>query len=141
MTYPTFPTTIPKPLQSGYSAQRASVKRAVQGDKGPPRGILQSRMAWTTHTISLRLTAQQHNDLERFFIEDLDEGSHYFWMRHPTKDGVPMTDENGALLLDELDQIILHEAVILAQWSDAFDVGQFARWSPVFSFTVIEQPL
>ncbi|MDO6587326.1 hypothetical protein Q4543_17580 [Salipiger sp. 1_MG-2023] len=141
MTYPTFPTDLPKPLQSGYTATRASVKKSVQGDKGPPRGILQSRMAWTTHNVSLRLTAQQHNDLQRFFIEDLDEGSSYFWMRHPVNDGAAMTDEDGEILLDEDGAVILHEQMILAQWSEAFDVGSFSARRPVFSFVVIEQPL
>ncbi|MBU2960487.1 hypothetical protein KO516_06595 [Citreicella sp. C3M06] len=141
ITGPIFPAELPHPQSSNYSAQRADGRRMTSFDVGPPKPTRGHRALWTTHSLTYRLTPDQVEILERFYIDTLADGVGQFWMPHPTKHLQPWADETGESITDENGKVILLSDYMRCTWGEppkvANDKNKIDR---SVSFTVIERP-
>lgn len=122
MTYPVWPTLLPRPERPTWSStpQEARVKR--QNDAGPPGWRRRFSSAATMVSLSVLLTRNQRAAFDQFYQVDCKRGSQLFWMPDPTTDGWPMMTADGALLLDGMGQPLLMSGTWLCVFGDQVPV-------------------
>ena len=106
-----WPSTLPqRAVKSNYSESVRDGRQMPQPDVGPP--MTRNRMASAARTISLSfiMTAAQTTYLDYFWKVTLRGGVKPFTIRDMRLDGLPLTDENGEILVDENGNILTHTA-------------------------------
>ncbi|MGW1423665.1 hypothetical protein ACWAT4_26495 [Bradyrhizobium manausense] len=100
-------------FKSGTRGTRLGTAMEVGPPKFRPRGP-------KTRTIAFNdlFTADERARLDRFWDEDLNQGTAPFFYRDPHSDGFPLLDDAGNTLQDEAGNDIIMESWILCVFSD-----------------------
>lgn len=118
MSYPEWPTVLPRPERNSYQQQRQDSRRKRGFESGPPgyrrRFSAVSRMV----TLSIILTAHQRAVFDQFYSFSCADGASLFWMPDPTRDGWPLLGSDGTPLTDLAGAPLLVAARWLCSWGD-----------------------
>ncbi len=101
MTIAQWPEELPRPMRDGFERGFGETRLKLSTDAGIPK--MRRRFTAAAHPLSmtLELERDQLARFERFFHEEVAQGSLPFAMPDPTLDGVPLADGDGAYLTDE----------------------------------------
>lgn len=112
MSVPIWPSELPRPTRSDFSATSQEARIAKQADTGPPG--YRPRFSSVARPISLAviLSRSQKGRFDRFYIEEIKRGAAVFWMPDPVTDGWPMLTAQGEPVLTADGRPVL----VAAQW-------------------------
>jgi len=134
-----WPSTLPRPLRDGYSEQRLDARLSKGGEAGPPGW----RRRWSSvaQKVAMVLDIPRSilGDFERFWIDDLSEGTLPFWMPAPTSDGWPLLSPAGTpvLLPDGRPLLVSRRWLCLMGDSTPVTTPKGVRFRVSFSVTVM----
>ncbi len=95
-----WPSTLPNPTLGGFQHGRQNARQERTGETGPPRFRRKFTAVAEPVSMSMVLDTSQLWQLETFYIDTTQEGSLPFLMPDYLRDGKPIANEHGALLLD-----------------------------------------
>lgn len=95
-----WPKSLPVPTLHGMAQSRQNARQERSGDTGPPRFRRRFSAVATGASMRVVATTTQTWHLEAFYAQTLQEGSLPFLMADPMRDGKPIADGNGTLLLN-----------------------------------------
>lgn len=139
MTVATWPTSLPKPLRTGYQTQILDPRLKRSAASGPPG----YRRRWSSVARSVALTIDVPRAdkavFDGFYEVTTDFGALPFWMPDPTTDGWPLLTDTGAPVLDGDGTPILMSAQWLCLFGDTTPVAtiQGVRFQIAFSVVVM----
>lgn len=140
MSVLTWPSSLPRPLRSGYQAQNADPRLRKQADAGPPGFRRRYSSVARGLSLSVVLSRSEKAQFDRFYEQDTRHGSLPFWMPDPVTDGWPMLTESGAYVLTESGQPILLSKQLLCLFGDEPPVETIQGMSFTIGFSVWVMP-
>ena len=102
MSYPDWPTTLPRPERESWQRQRQDGRWRRQSEAGPP--MFRRRVSAVANLVSLSIVVDRNGKavFDAFFDETTQGGSALFWMPDPTTDGWALLTEDGTpILMDD----------------------------------------
>lgn len=134
-----WPSTMPRPRREGYSEQRLDARRSKGGDTGPPGWDRRWSSVAQKVAMVLDIPRAVLGEFERFWIDDLSEGSLPFWMPAPTSDGWPLLSPAGTpmLLPDGRPLLVSRQWLCLMGDSTPVTTPKGVRFRVSFSVTVM----
>lgn len=118
----TWPSELPRPDREGWQLRRQDGRQKRQSDAGPPTWRRRFSSVAQIVNMQLLLDRNQREIFDRFYIEDLSEGTGLFWMPDPTTDGWPILDDAGRPVLDDAGEPLLMSARWLCSFGDSTPV-------------------
>lgn len=110
------PTTV---ITEGYEERPPNSIRRTPMDAGPPKRRRRGSSMTRPMTLMVPLSHWECERMDRFYMEDLLEGTLLFRRPHPRLDGVPMLDSTGKHpILGEDGQPILVSSFIIAAFTE-----------------------
>ncbi|RWO83931.1 MAG: hypothetical protein EOS18_03550 [Mesorhizobium sp.] len=110
MTLVWYPPELPRPERAPYQVTRGDGRTRRAEDAGPPNVRRRFSAVATTVAFSTVLTRAQLARFDRFFDEEIKQGTLPFLMPAPDTDGLPLLTEDGTpLLTDEGVPILIAE--------------------------------
>ena len=99
MSYPVWPSSLPRPERDTWSAVPQDARQKRRSDAGPKGYGRRFSSAARTVRLSMLLSRDEKGAFERFFREDIAQGAGLFWMPDPTTEGWPLLTSEGQPLL------------------------------------------
>lgn len=118
MSYPVWPSDLPRPERSSFQLQPQEARRKRGFEAGPPGYRRRFSAVGRMVTLSVILSAHQRALFDQFYSDDCAAGAALFWMPDPTRDGWPLHAIDGAPLLGAGDTALLIAARWLCAWGD-----------------------
>jgi hypothetical protein len=118
MTLPIWPTELPRPTVDGYSRSRGTTRRTSAGNDTIKRVSRGWSISAQRRPMSMMIETDLLMRFERFFDEDLADGTYPFAMPDWEIDGTPLEDETGAVLTDETGDPLLIAATHIVRFGD-----------------------
>lgn len=117
MSYPSWPTDLPRPRRDGYAAQRSDNRRYRPTEQGPPE--FRRRRTLDTRRVSLSISVDRSQKavFDTFFEETTIDGTEYFWMPDWVSDGWPLFTPDGFPLLTPDGAPLLMSSALLCCWA------------------------
>ncbi len=131
-----WPCDLPLPTLHGVAQSRQNARQERTGETGPPRFRRKFSAASTGVQMQVVADTSQTWHLEKFYADDLQEGSQPFWMVDPMRDGKPLADETGAILLDLGDIPLLLSAKNLCVFGEPPSISRLAATHNSISFSL-----
>lgn len=119
MSYPVWPSDLPRPERSSYQLQPQDARRKRGFESGPPGYRRRFSAVAQMVTLSVILTAHQRSLFDAFYTDACAQGASLFWMPDPTRDGWPLLATDGTPLLGPGGAPLLTSARWLCAWGDA----------------------
>lgn len=119
MSYPVWPTTLPRPERSGYQLQPQDARRKRGFESGPPGYRRRFSAVAKMVSLSVVLNSYQREIFDTFYEVSCAEGAVLFWLPDPTRDGWPVLGATGAPLLGAGGVPLVASARWLCAWGDA----------------------
>lgn len=139
MSYPVWPTILPRPERNSWQSQSQDARQQRQNDAGPPGYRRKFSSAATLVSLSVILTRNQRAVFDRFHADDCKRGAQLFWMPDPTTDGWPLLAADGRpLLIGGVPLLIA--ARWLCQFGDQMPVETIQGIEFRKSFSVVVMP-
>ncbi|ADE84730.1 hypothetical protein [Rhodobacter capsulatus] len=118
MSYPVWPSDLPRPERSSYQLQPQDARRKRGFEAGPPGYRRRFSAVAKLVSLSLILTANQRAVFDNFYGDDCAQGAALFWMPDATRDGQPLLTHDGQPLLTHDGTPILLASRWLCAWGD-----------------------
>ncbi|TIX49939.1 MAG: hypothetical protein E5V26_00900, partial [Mesorhizobium sp.] len=99
MTLAWYPPELPRPERAPYQVTRGDGRTRRAEDAGPPNVRRRFSAVATTVAFSTILTRAQLARFDRFFDEEIKQGTLPFLMPAPDTHGLPLLTEDGTPLL------------------------------------------
>ncbi|WP_287151473.1 hypothetical protein [Mesorhizobium sp.] len=101
MTLAWYPPELPRPERAPYQVSRGDGRTRRAEDAGPPNVRRRFSAVATTVAFSTILTRAQLARFDRFFDEEIKQGTLPFLMPAPDTHGLPLLTEDGTPLLTD----------------------------------------
>ena len=114
MTYPVWPTQLPRPERAAWSVQPQDARLKRRSDAGPVG--YRRRFSSASRTVSMSIFVDRNGKaiFDNFFRDDAALGTGLFWMPDPTTDGWPLKADDGRqILTDDGTPILLSEQLLV----------------------------
>jgi hypothetical protein len=118
MTLAIWPPELPFPTRGSYQFSTGEGRLRSRNDAGPVRQRRRFSSVVNTVDMTFILTADQWARLQRFYDEELAQGEMPFVQPDFSRDGWPLSDENGAVLTTETGAAILIAATHIVQFGE-----------------------
>lgn len=119
MSYPVWPSDLPRPERSSYQLQPQDARRKRGFENGPPGYRRRFSAVAQMVTLSVILTANQRAAFDNFYADDCAQGASLFWLPDGTRDGWALLTHDGQPLLTHDGTPILLASRWLCAWGDA----------------------
>lgn len=123
MVLPVWPHELDPPLREGYGILRAENRLRRPVEQGPHRQRRKFSAVPSSVPMTLDVSRDERARFDRFYDEEVAEGSLPFLIKDPTTHGLPIM-VGGAWLLDEAGRVIT-----IAAWQ----IGRFGAPPPEVS--------
>lgn len=100
MTLPAWPTDLPKPVRSAYSASWSDGRQMRSSEYGPPAARLRTSAVPSMVALTVKLSRSEKAVFDTFWQQDLRWGALPFTMADPTTDGWGLLAADGSPVLD-----------------------------------------
>ena len=110
MSYPVWPTQLPRPERSTWGVQPQDTRLKRRSDAGPAG--YRRRFSSASRTVNLSIVVDRNGKaiFDNFFRDEATQGAGLFWMPDPTTDGWALkTDDGQQILTDDGTPILLSE--------------------------------
>lgn len=118
MTYPSWPTELPRLDLRGYGRAPVDNRRKKPTDVGPPEYRPRTTLMTDRMSIPIITDLACRQLLWRFWREELQEGASYFTLPDPVIDGKPLLDENFAPILNVDGTPVLNSKILLCAMTE-----------------------
>lgn len=118
MSYPVWPSDLPRPERSSYQLQPQDARRKRGFESGPPGYRRRFSAVAQMVTLSLVLSFRQRAVFDAFYSDACAQGASLFWMPDPTRDAWPLLATDGTPLLGPGGVPLLTSARWLCAWGD-----------------------
>lgn len=118
MSYPVWPSEMPRPERSSYQMQLQEARRKRGFENGPPGYRRRFSAVAQMVTMSVILSANQRAIFDNFYVDDCSQGASLFWMPDPTRDGWPLLASDGTPLLGPGGVPLLTSGQWLCAWGE-----------------------
>lgn len=118
MSYPVWPSDLPRPERSSYQLQPQDARRKRGFESGPPGYRRRFSAVAKMVNLSLILSAHHRAVFDAFYEVACAQGASLFWMPDPTRDGWPLLATDGTPLLGPGGVPLLTSARWLCAWGD-----------------------
>lgn len=98
---PVWPSELDLILQQGWQQQAGEARRRTANDAGPPRISRRYSQVARPVAMTLDMSRAEKARFDRFYFEEVREGTLPFLMRDPLTSGWELLADNGAALLTD----------------------------------------
>lgn len=119
MSYPVWPTDLPRPERDSYQLQPQDARRKRSFETGPPGYRRRFSAVAKMINLSLILSAHHRAVFDAFYEADCAQGASLFWLPDPTRDGWPLLATDGTPLLGPGGVPLRLASRWLVAWGDA----------------------
>lgn len=118
MALPAWPEELDPPMRAGYTILRTEARRRSKVEQGPHRQGRRLSAVSVPVAMTLDVSRDERARFDRFYDEEVSEGSLPFLIKDPTTHDLPILI-GGVQLLDHLDRIITIAAWQLARFGES----------------------
>jgi hypothetical protein len=142
VTIPVWPSILPqRVLRDGYGEQSQDGRLFTRTSAGPPKTRRRYSRVLQTISAAIIVDYDGKSRLERFVVEETEDGSLPFIFPDQSHDAVAFGDELGAELTDESDTVLIDTATCLVMFAQ----NELPRYEPFglswkASFTLTVMP-
>lgn len=140
MSYPVWPTDLPRPERDSYQLQPQDARRKRSFETGPPGYRRRFSAVAKLVSLSLILSAHHRALFDAFYEADCAQGASLFWMPDPTRAGWPLLATDGTPLLGPGGVPLLIASRWLCAWGDAPPIEtsvEQVKWRKQFQVVVM----
>lgn len=116
MTAIRWPEGLPGPMPSGYSEVRQEARRQVAPEAGPPHMRRRFTSVATFVQMTFRVSLDDALRIERFYVEDIREGTLPFEMPDPLRDDATLQTAVDADVTTQADAPVFVARTRLCSW-------------------------
>ncbi|MGO1161741.1 hypothetical protein ACTOV4_07255 [Brucella sp. C7-11G] len=107
MAVASWPTELPRPNREGYQGSPGEGRLKKRNEAGPPGYRRRTSSIPKYVSMTLDVSRDELARFERFYEDEVADGSLPFFMPDPTTTGWPMLTTDGRILTDHLDRPLL----------------------------------
>lgn len=140
MSYPSWPSQLPRPERSSWQSMPQEARLQRQSDAGPPSWRRRFSSWSETKTLSVVLTRSEKGIFDTFYRETVSAGARLFWMPDPTTDGWPLLTDDGQPIYLPDGQPLLAAAQWLCSFGDQLPTETLVGLEFRKTFNVVVMP-
>lgn len=140
MAIASWPKELPRPMREGYQSSPGEGRQKKRNDAGPPSYRRRTSSIPKFVSMTLDVSRNELARFERFYEEEVSDGSLPFLMPDPTTTGWPLLTTDGRNLTDHLGRPLLMEKSWLCLFGDTLPSQTVIGVRFRLSFQVVVMP-